>query len=482
MKLFKNIMITVVFFAFFIGCSTDTTNDTASNSNENVTFEVNYDYNFAKLKAEYHLINMSSVEKDWEGAEVGEGFYWYNPMTGDEPAYIEFKVMKNGKDQGYITVSLTESDYPIPEYHTEGVTTYEQLQGMAGTKDIRGTRFSPFDYMGEKKDRSSGNNRVFFGNLDYLNGTKASRGGDSEYDEFVKNYIERRREVGGIGGSRENLEEYYKMIAESKEYAEKQAATRGNVKPPYHSPIKSYIDNSDWIPRYYQFTIYDGSQLKGPALNSNRISYIGCTPTAGGMILAYWYKKHGMTNFFSKQPALTNEELKAHIDSGDETETSVIQKLAGGLYMKTDHKYAIKDDNGNFVKPGSGSTNLYNAWDGMWKYISDRGYYHWVIRWYNIDHDRYSPYWVNITYDWHEILKEFYDDRPPILHYETGFDGKESSGHSVVIYEIKLDRDEWTKQVHNAFCTVLMGWGDVRKTMSAGDQTFWEVLTIKMWK
>ncbi len=79
---------------------------------------------------------------------------------------------------------------------------------------------------------------------------------------------------------------------------------------------------------------------------------------------------------------------------------------------------------------------------------------------------------ANITNDWHIILDEIKNNRPPILFYmNTPKDKK--SGHFAVIGELKLTRDGWSKQVHDAYCTIVMGWGRnnlirfVRETIEA---------------
>lgn len=74
----------------------------------------------ARMKAETHLIKYRDVYKEWENAKIDKYYLWYNPMIEDKPAYVEFKIVKDGKDAGYIMVSVTEKDVVVPEYHTEG--------------------------------------------------------------------------------------------------------------------------------------------------------------------------------------------------------------------------------------------------------------------------------------------------------------------------------------------------------------------------
>ena len=417
MKMFKNFKNIIIFilFVLFIGCGTETTNNNSLKSDETteVTFKVDYDYNFAKLQAIYHLTKISTLEEEWSGAEVGDGFYWYNPMTCDKPAYVEFKVMKDGKDQGYITVSLTESDYTVPEYYIEGKTTYELLQDMAGTKEIRGTRFSPFTYTAETKSRGS-KNRVFLGTLSYLNDIKETRSVNSKYDKFLKGYVDYRKEIGGIGDNKERLEAYYKRIKEG-ERAEKQ--TRGDP-PNTREFIDRTITNSDYtssssnkLPYYYQFDI--------------GTSNVGCAPVAAGIILGYWRLRHNKTRFFNTPPVLAWYDMTSN-------EKDVILDLRNQSYMRT---------------MADGGTYMNDLWWGFQKYVGDRGYSNDIA--YRLP-------------DWYKVFHEIGENRPAIIVYKED-SGK---GHAAVIYKLVLERDINTNFIYGADCTIRTGWkSQINKTI-----------------
>jgi hypothetical protein len=76
---------------------------------------------------------------------------------GRTPAYLEFKVVANEPapapgsfrttdgplktDQGFILVSLTEDDFPVADFSTEGETQVERLRRRAGTAQIKPMRF-----------------------------------------------------------------------------------------------------------------------------------------------------------------------------------------------------------------------------------------------------------------------------------------------------------------------------------------------------
>ena len=125
------------------GCNNSVTTTDGNSTNNNAaqtTTDVNY--NLCKMTAETQIIEISVVDNKWAGAEITNHYYWYNPMIEGSPAYIEFKVTKDGKDAGYVMVSTTDKDVEVPEYYTEGKTVYEMLQDKAETKNITATRFN----------------------------------------------------------------------------------------------------------------------------------------------------------------------------------------------------------------------------------------------------------------------------------------------------------------------------------------------------
>ncbi len=109
--------------------------------------------------AQDHLSN--SQEDDWEHAQLGPIVYpVYNPAINGNtaPAYLEFKVIRqpapapaspfNGSpldqkaDLGFILVSLTRQDVPIPEFSTDGLTRVEKLRSLAKTSQVKAVRYS----------------------------------------------------------------------------------------------------------------------------------------------------------------------------------------------------------------------------------------------------------------------------------------------------------------------------------------------------
>jgi len=422
------------------GCnnSVTTADETGANVIAQTTTDVNY--NLCKMTAETEMLRVSQYDDKWAGAKITDYYYWYNPMIEDAPAYIEFKVTKDGEDAGYVMVSTTELDFEVPEYSTEGKTMYECLQAQSGMQDITATRFNSFDYMAEVTTGRGESKRVFFGDIAYMNNSEGGRGG-SEYDEYIAQYKAICNKVGGIGGSKAELAKHYEM-----KKAEQESISRGD--PITYNDMHTYIARQDLLPTYNQFDIGNG------------VGKSGCTPTAATIILAYWHRYHGKTNFFDKTPALTEAKMTTN-------ERSVVIGIGNSSYMKTSYH------------DGVGSTDVYNAWSGLYRYILDHGYNHWCIRYYWVDHnsDEAQYGYVNTFADWNTIYTEIAENRPAILHYV------QSSGHSAVIMDVTIERNRTTGFVNDVKCKINMGWGDgvAPKTVNAGSYVFNEVLSCKMW-
>lgn len=402
----------------------------------------NIDLNVARLKAETRLLDVSEFKEEWDGAEIGDYYVWFNPVTGDDtPAYVEFKVTKNGADAGYIMVSLTELDFEIPEYSTSGKATYEIMQEKAETTEIKGVRFDPFNYMAETQAVTRGAaRRVFLGDLEYLNETEISRSVNTDYEEFLASYIESKAKLGGIGGSAEELKHFYEWKAE-----ENNDVSRGKVNPPFPKSKYTYISDVKYLPTYNQYK-KDGG-----------FSASGCSPTAAAIVLAYWYRKHGKTKLFDSRPSLTNAGRSRN-------EEKVIERLR--TLMKTSY---------------DGGTYPFNCWNGLVQYLGEKGCPAWVTRWYWVDHnsDEGEKFWVNTTFDWENIFNEIKANRPAILHF------KGRKGHSVVIKDVTLYYDQWKGVVGNVECTVNYGWGEGyaknSTVLNASSNILYEVVTCNIW-
>ena len=441
------------------GCNNSVTTTDGNSTNNNAaqtTTDVNY--NLCKMTAETQIIEISVVDNKWAGAEITNHYYWYNPMIEGSPAYIEFKVTKDGKDAGYVMVSTTDKDVEVPEYYTEGKTVYEMLQDKAETKNITATRFNSFGYMAEIETGRNDAKRVFFGGLDYMNDYEESgRGNDNiKYEEYLKEYKETRSKIGAIGGTAKYMSEYYKRKAEYKQYK----TSRGEVQPIYSSPISTSIADIDKLPRYAQHS-------KTDVFNA-----VGCGPVAATMVLAYWYLYHGKTNLFPAKP-ITSYDFNSN------------WKTDANLYQN--EKYVMEQlGNSRYMNTNDGNTKVDKLWEGLWKYIADKGYNHGVFRQWWVDHnsDEVTGYW-NTFPDWDIIYKEIQKDHPAIILYHDNISAK-GTNHYAAIYRVTISRDTTWGTINDVYCDINTGWSGsenypTRKSINAGDFIFYDVVTCNIW-
>ena len=92
----------------------------------------------------------ASGPHDWAGAVLGPvARYLRDPMyqAGNQPAYIELRVQTadtQPQPRGYILISLTQEDRPVPEFATAGVPKTDRvLARIAGGQVARFLRYVP---------------------------------------------------------------------------------------------------------------------------------------------------------------------------------------------------------------------------------------------------------------------------------------------------------------------------------------------------
>ncbi|MDQ2925818.1 MAG: hypothetical protein M3R43_09720, partial [Acidobacteriota bacterium] len=96
---------------------------------------------------------------DWARVSIAPtARYVHDPahLGGKEPAYVELRMIGPAvvgapeQTRGYILVSLTEEDYPIPEFSTSGATKTDRVPAVVGAGPIkRFMRFGPGYVVGE---------------------------------------------------------------------------------------------------------------------------------------------------------------------------------------------------------------------------------------------------------------------------------------------------------------------------------------------
>ena len=131
-------------------------------------------------RAQAHLANKLRQAEDprsadpegWPaGAQISPFVLAQMAVQGDgsvKPAYFEFKVLLpavapaerggpvktdpeagSSRDLGYILISATDDDFPVPEFATEGPTPCERLARLAGTSRINVIRYGPTFFAAE---------------------------------------------------------------------------------------------------------------------------------------------------------------------------------------------------------------------------------------------------------------------------------------------------------------------------------------------
>lgn len=89
----------------------------------------------------------------FRGAEVTGGTPIYRPDI-EGPAYIEAKVMRDGKSAGFVLVSLGEHDAPVVAFSTIGPTSLETFRELepAARAGEKFYRLGPANFVAESKD------------------------------------------------------------------------------------------------------------------------------------------------------------------------------------------------------------------------------------------------------------------------------------------------------------------------------------------
>ena len=238
MKKILSTILTVLCMTAMVCCS----NESVVTGNESTTTTTTgINYNLCKMTAETQIMRTAQYDEKWEGAKITNHYYWYNPMIEDAPAYIEFKVTKDGQDAGYVMVSTTEQDFEVPEYSTEGKTMYECLQNQANSTNITATRFNSFDYMAEVNGGRGESKRVFFGDIAYMNNSEGGRG-CSDYDEYIAQYKAFRNKIGGIGGCKAELANYYKLKEDASKKEDEEKEEQNRIEAEKQQKVKDVIE------------------------------------------------------------------------------------------------------------------------------------------------------------------------------------------------------------------------------------------------
>ena len=358
-------------------------------------------------------------------------------MAGvDGVAYYECKVETNGKDAGYVLVSVTQNDILIPETAECGKTLSEQYANALGNEDFNILRYDYFTSAAESSTISRSTNAgTLLATKGFFDGDilieETSRGGSNSdwYYECRKGFEEHVVENGAIPQySKKDMEVFYKDMNFS--------VTRGGkkVELPYikggtHYELKNTFNHGYSTPRWAQYDLGDGY----PA---------GCGSTAWAILYAYWHQFKGKNKLFIDEEGLS-------IDLNQKEDVTVTNKKNG-------EKKTFKDPYCNYYA-GSLKKEIIQVMDVISDYCDGKICYdikgnkaRMILPYTNpgmnngIDYAKklqlkdskgnlYKPYSGSVKCktlwaDWQgatdNIINEIRNDRPVILY----FDGKNFKG------------------------------------------------------
>ena len=206
MKLLKNSIIILLFVLSIVSCPQITINNEnntnkISNTDNTADEYLNgaVDFRLTNMIANNYFENMKD-NYEWKDAKIEKFYPIYNPAT-DKITYLEYKVTEDGKNRGYILVSLKDDEPSIVESsHSETSTCYEILEKKAKTSDIKVYRFSFDSYVAVAKEnkRSISGKKVLaaIGNIEFRlmpTTTNNTRNGsiileDDIYENIVNQY------------------------------------------------------------------------------------------------------------------------------------------------------------------------------------------------------------------------------------------------------------------------------------------------------
>lgn len=401
-------------------------------------------YNEAFDVALAKISQVAKEDENWQNAEIVQDYYWYNPIVEDGPAYIEYKLEKDGVNKGSIFVSLTELDYQTPQYHTEGISYYEELVLEAdGDAICEPVRYDPFNFEAKKvSTRAGGGEKVFARNLKRFSGLIQTRAGGNDYDKHIQSYLDYRRDKGTIVSSRDRLKRYYDL-------KKGRVASRSSG-PNWSRTASGVITDLNLLPCYAQFDVR-------PMVSADYWS--GCTPTAFAMIFGYWYHKHGYTGLFNSDPSIRN--------SMNDSVHNIVYDLRE--YMGTS----------NPSSGGGGSTAPKDGRDGAEDYAEAKGYSVDADYWRKIDPESDSFYSETIQNNYGRLLNDLQHNWPAKL----GLEWPGGGGHSVVIYKCQITRDTFNGDVEYADISILNGyyltWSLSSETLHSNFEDLWNFVLIE---
>ncbi len=295
-SLLKCVIILLGVFAFIIGCSNPLT---GNNESTTTTIEVvdNEKVDTSRLNLGLYIAGREYTERaessnsPWNEKSIIAGYYPIYTPGIEGVSHYEFKIETDGKDAGYILVSVTENDIEIPELAEYGLTTTETYRNALNTKDFKVYRYNWFESAAESTTRgietkvlaTMGFNGV---GLTVIDQTRGKSGFEKEYENLKKSYTEKLKEKDCLPFyEKKSLEDFYKNI-----YMNRNPITRGNVEPPKiisaERQLRSQFPSGWHLPSWTQ-----RNRLNGYIM--------GCNNVAWAMVFAYWKQFKGKSHYFN---------------------------------------------------------------------------------------------------------------------------------------------------------------------------------------
>ncbi|MBN2737642.1 MAG: hypothetical protein JXR70_11725 [Spirochaetales bacterium] len=362
---------------------------------------------------------------DWASrAEITKAYPMY--LDGiEDPSYYDCKVTVDGKDAGYVIVNVNQTDIPVLEYSTEGITTSEQFSNETkiSIRELKIYRYNNFEYIAEKRQKSTKSENPVLAELGFTNGGNIKTI-DNENAEKIKTRRNRfRNNVMENNCAPKYTTEELKRIHQQNADADK--LTKGTTR--WTSDELNNTFTSGWhLPQWTQAKI---------TINGSQYS-VGCSPLAITMCYAYWKQFKGKTQLFGGAN-LNNYSYSSH--SSSSVVLSAVREIAGDL--------------GTTYNNGAGSTNMSVAReDDIDNYGDDRGYS------FTCDVD-YGGDWAKGQNAYSRIKNH---DQPIAVSMNT--EGNEASNHTVAIEGVKYKEYQalWTWYNREMWLLMNYGWGNKR--------------------
>lgn len=380
-------------------------------------------------------------ENGWNSrSKVTEVFPIYISGINDV-SYWECKVETDGMPSGYVLVTANKADVLVPELVQTGKTLTEQYRDEIGSDDIRIYRYdwlrsAAFHNSKSSLAKSTGNPLKIKGFDSDFDQTVLQKSKGSAFANNFNEFNTRFSSSASASGCNplyaKNLVDLYynELVLENQNGLSKTSADWQDIK----AELKNYCMTPVGAPWHTaQWT-----QITVNSLIHSDGRYIGCGPTAWGIVYAYW-------DAFKSTSALYSTQNNAYYGSayGDESKSpyyEIIKRIASDLLMI-----------GPLCFPDNMPLGI--------AYAKACGYGSSTVN--KINGTEYNKFDV--------VRSALNDDRPCILCICA--DGVGIVDHYVVIEAARKSQTKylWNWHDRNVYYTVNWGHGTIRKEICVRD-------------